>query len=331
MDKNIANHNGLYKESFLTKALRIPEIGILIPLIIVIIIFSLIKPAFFSLLSFMSIARSMSYYGIIAIGMAYCLITGQIDLSVGSVAGLTAIISGIFIVRIGLPIWLSLILGLLIAAFIGLVNGYISVKLRIPSIIVTLGMLFAISGIAFRISRGHSIYPLPESLVKFGAAQPLGISWSFIIFIILVIIFDFFLRKTIFGRKIYSTGANDVVAKINGINTDIVKISTHILVSFLAGLSGVLFMFRILAADIKIGSGWEFVVIAGVIIGGVSILGGSGTIWGVFMGVMFMGIVKNGLVFMGIKSQWQDIAVGLIMIITSGFDIWRRTRKHSSI
>ncbi|MCL5072958.1 MAG: ABC transporter permease [Actinobacteria bacterium] len=205
MPKNISNNNGLHKESFLTRALRIQEIGILIPLIIVIIIFWLINHTFLSPVNFASIAKSMSYYGIIAIGMAYCLITGQIDLSVGSVAGLTAVISGIFIVKMGIPIWLSLILGLLTAAFIGLFNGFVAVKLKIPAMIVTLGMLFTLQGVIFLITSGYSIYPLPESLVKFGGAQPLGISWSFIIFIILVIIFDFFLRKTIFGRKIYST------------------------------------------------------------------------------------------------------------------------------
>ncbi|MCL5072957.1 MAG: ABC transporter permease, partial [Actinobacteria bacterium] len=131
--------------------------------------------------------------------------------------------------------------------------------------------------------------------------------WSFIIFIILVIIFDFFLRKTIFGRKIYSTGANVLVARINGINTDMVKISTHILVSFLAGLSGILFMFDVASGDPRIGNGWELPVIAGVIIGGVSLLGGSGTIWGVFIGIMLTRVIYSGLLATGITLDLQTV------------------------
>ncbi|MCL5071103.1 MAG: ABC transporter permease, partial [Actinobacteria bacterium] len=206
---------------------------------------------------------------------------------------------------------------------------FLNIKSEIPAIIVTLGMLFAISGVTYLITMGSAIYPLPEKLVQFGNAKPLMTSWSFIVYIIIAIISDFILRKTIFGRKIYATGANIIVARINGINTDLVRISTHVFVSFLAGLAGIMFMLRIGKGTPNIGSGWEFPVIAGAIIGGVSLLGGYGTIAGAFLGVLIMQIIYNGLVIVGAKAELQNIVIGIIMIAAAGFDIWRRTKKSA--
>ena len=326
-NKIVGKNNKLYRDSLPIRIIRIPEIGILIPLIIVILIFYLINNSFFNPINIMAILKSASFTGLVTIGMAFALIAGQIDLSIGAVAGFGAIVSGVFITRIGFPIWLGLTVTIIMCAFIGLINGLLSVKLKIPAIIVTLGMLFSISGVTYLITMGSTIYPLPKVLVNFGNAKPLNTSWSFIIYIIVVIISDFILRKTIFGRKIYTTGANIFVARINGINTDMVRISTHVFISFLASLSGIMFMLRIGKGTPNIGVGWEFPIIAGAILGGVSLLGGYGTIIGAFLGVLIMQIIYNGLVIVGVKAEWQNLVIGIIMIVAAGFDIWRRTRK----
>ncbi|MCL5071104.1 MAG: ABC transporter permease [Actinobacteria bacterium] len=332
MNKNKENFesNGFIKESVGIRILRIPEIGILIPIVVLVIIIISLDPSFLAPYNIGSLARATSFYGIITIGVSYALIAGQFDLSMGAVAGFGALISAILIVKIGLPVWIGLLVSLIGCGVLGLINGLLSVKVKIPSFLTTLGTMFAIRGLNIMISGiygGHSIYPLTDELVKFGKSEPLMTSWSFIIYIIIAVISDFILRKTISGRKIYSTGANVFVARINGINTDIVKISTHVLVSCLAGISGILYMSRTEVANATIGTGWELPVLAGAIIGGISLFGGYGTVIGSFLGILFVQIIYNSMVLFNIRPEWQNIAIGLIMIAAAGFDMWRRTKK----
>ena len=319
--------NGFVKESVGIKILRVPEIGILIPVLILLIIIISIDSSFLTPYNLGTLARGTSFNGIIAIGIAYALIAGQIDLSIGAVAGFGALFSAILMVKMGLSIWLGLILSLITCAFFGLVNGILSIKVKIPSFLTTLGTMFAIRGLNLVISQGRAIYPLPEAIVKFGKGEPLMTSWSFIIYLIIVILSDFVLRKTVFGRKIYATGANVFVAKINGINTDLVKISMHVFVSFLAGLSGVLYMSRVEVSNSIIGIGWELPVISGAIIGGISLFGGFGTVIGAFFGVLLVQIIYNSMVLLNVRPEWQQVFIGIIMITAAGFDIWRRTKK----
>jgi ribose transport system permease protein len=306
---------------------RISEIGIIIPLVLVILLFYLLKPVFLSGVNIRTVLNAASFPGMIAIGMTFSLIVQQANLSVGAVAGLSALTCSVLIVRMGLPIWASIIIALLAAISVGIINGFFSVKLKIPPIIVTLAMMFAVRGISFMITKGYIVYPLPDSILRFGKANPLNSSWSFVIFIILVIIFDFILRRTIIGRKIYATGADERVAIINGIDADMTKYLIHIVTTFLAGISGILFMMNSGVGSPNTGLGWEFPVIAGTIIGGVSLLGGAGTIVGAFFGILLMQSIYNGMVMVGLKAEWQNIAIGAIMIVTAGFDIYRRTRK----
>lgn len=163
LNKDSNSQIKLQKDSLMVRTIRIPEIGILIPLIIVMLFFYLMNNSFVQPINITAILKSASFSGIVAIGMAYALIAGQVDLSVGAVAGFGSIVSGVFITRLGFPIWLGLIFALIMCAFIGLINGILSVKLKIPAIITTLGMLFAIRGVTYLITMGSAIYPLPEN------------------------------------------------------------------------------------------------------------------------------------------------------------------------
>jgi ribose transport system permease protein len=316
------------KNSKFLKIFDIPEIGILIPILILFIIFTSVDPFFISPKNLSILGKSMAYSGIIALGMAYSLIAGQIDLSVGSVAGMITMITGSLIVKMGIPVLPGILLGLIAACLVGLFNGVVAIKLKIPAIIVTLGMLFAAKGATLLICNGENIYPLPEKLVNFGKATPLGLSWVFIIFVILTIIFDFILRKTIYGKMVYATGANLLVARINGINTDRIKIMTHILTSFLAGMSGIFFMINVGAATFVTGLNWELPIIGGTIIGGVSLLGGFGTVTGAFLGIGLIFVISNGFISFDISPEMQNIVIGTLMIFAAAFDIWRRTKKR---
>jgi ribose transport system permease protein len=156
----------------------------------------------------------MSYVGVIAIGMTFLMISGEIDLSVGSVAGLCAVVCALLMKTAGWPVFLAVIAALLTGGLVGLINGLVTVHAKVPAFVATLGMMYIAHGFNYLVCAGYPIYPLPDSVRIFGAADTLGTSWSFIIFIVLVAAFDFVLRWSVPGRTIYATGGNQEVARL---------------------------------------------------------------------------------------------------------------------
>jgi len=309
------------------KLLNIPELGIFVSLLLFALIFNALNPAMLSGANLAVMLRTISYVGIIAVGQALLMIAGEIDLSVGAVTGFCAVFSAWLMAEKGWPVPAGVLAGLLAGALIGLVNGLITVKVGLPAFIVTLGMLFTARGANYVISKGTYIYGLPDSFGEFGTATPLGLSWAFVIFIVLVILGDFVLRWTIFGSMITATGGNKQAAKIAGINTDWVKISCFMFVSSLAAISGMLVTANLKSADYVTGFGWELAVIAGVVIGGVSLFGGVGTVLGAFLGTLLMQEVRSGLVIVGVNINWQNVAVGVILAAAGSIDLLRRRTK----
>jgi len=319
----------IYRKSKGWQFLKIPEFSALISLIILMVIFTLINQFFISMSNINIILTSTSFSGIIAIGMALVFISGQFDLSAGAVTGFVSVIAAVFMAKLNLPVWLSLSLALLIALLIGLINGIMTVKLKIPPIVGTLGMMFMLMGGNLILTKGYTIFPLPESFNNLGRTGPLGLSWSFVIFVVLVCIFDFVLRKTILGRRIYTVGANVNVARIMGINSDSIKIFVYMLVSFLAGLSGILFMAKIRTGSPEIGEGWILLIVAATVIGGVSIYGGYGTILGVVLGSLIIWVMRSGLAMIGSRAEWQNVTIGIILILATIYDFFKQRLKLS--
>lgn len=311
------------------RALSIPEAGVLLPLIGFTALFYYLNPIMLSPGNLGAMLRSISFIGVIAVGMTFLMISGELDLSVGSVAGLSAILSAWLMKEAGWPVPAALIAGVATGAFAGLVNGLVTVRLGVPAFIATLGMLHIARGVNYLICAGYPLYPLPDSLKAFGAADPLGTSWSFIIFILLVLLGDFILRWTVFGRMVLATGGNKEVAHLAGINTDWVKITCFVITGALAGLGGILLMARVNVGQPEIGLGWELDVIAAVVISGVSLFGGVGTVIGTLFGLAIMQVVRSGLVITRVNTHWQTVAVGAIMIIAVGIDLLRRRAKMS--
>jgi ribose transport system permease protein len=271
--------------------------------------------------------RTMSFVGIIALGQTLLLISGAFDLSVGSAAGLGAIVCSYVMVKLNLPIPVAVLAGLGTGALVGLVNSFSVLKLGVPPFIATLGMLYIAKGITFLISKGYTIYPLPEAIETFGTAQPFGTSWSFIIFVLLAVITHFVLNKTTYGRKLYAVGGNPEVARLAGISPALIQLSGFVLVGMAASVGGMMLMARIVTGNPTIGLGWELNVIAGVVIGGVSLFGGSGSIPGAVIGLLIMQVVTSGLVVVGVDPYWQTVSVGVIMIAAVAIDILRRKSK----
>jgi ribose transport system permease protein len=312
------------------RILAVPEVGVLIPLVGFVLLFYFIRPIFLSPNNIATMLRAGSFTGVIALGMVFLMVSGEFDLSVGSTAGLCAIVCSFLMVNWHWAVFPAVLAGLLTGAAVGAVNAFVVLRMGVPAFIATLGMLNIAKGINYLISHGYTIYPLPDPVNNFGTAQPLNISWSFLIFIGLAIVFDQVLRRTVHGRKLYAVGGNKEVANLAGINVIWIKASGFVLVGMMAGLAGMLLMARIITGQPTIGAGWELNVIAGVVIGGVSLWGGSGTIAGAVIGLLIMQVVNNGLVVINVDPYWQTVAIGAIMIIAVFIDLIRRRAKATS-
>jgi len=308
----------------------VPEVGVLIPLLLFIVLFDVLNPVFLSWPNLSTMLRAMSFIGVIVMGQSFLLISGAFDLSVGSTAGLASIITSSLMVNFHFSVSVAILGGLLTGVLVGLVNSFVVIKLGVPAFIATLGMMNITKGITFLISKGYTIYPLPESIQKFGLAEPFDTSWSFVIFVVMAIIFTFVLNKTTYGRSLYVVGGNPEVARLAGINPSIIQLSGFILTGLCSSLAGILMMSRIVTGNPTIGLGWEMNVIAGVVIGGVSLFGGAGSIPGAVIGLLIMQVVTNGLVVIKVDPYFQTVAIGLIMIIAVAIDIFRRKAKVSA-
>jgi len=314
----------------LRRILAVPEIGILVPLAALTLLFYVLNPVLLSGSNVIALLRGLAFVGIIVVGQALLIIVGELDLSVGSVAGLCAIVAAWLMKTAGWPVAAAVAGGVAAGSLAGLTNGVVAVRLRVPAFITTLGMLFIAKGLTYVICKGYPVAPLPDSVNDFGRAEPLGISWAFVLFVVVALIADLVLRFTVFGRMICATGGNAEVARLAGIGINAVKITCYVITGALSAVAGMLVMAQINVGQPEIGVGWELDAIASVVVGGVSLFGGRGTVACAVLGLLIMAVVKSGLVMIGtnwFSTHWQTVAVGLIMIVAVSFDIWRRRAK----
>ena len=308
-----------------TGFVSVGEVGVILALVLIVAFFYVLQPAFLSARNVRAILRVVSFIGIIAIGQTMLLVCGEFDLSVGAVAGLSAVSSAKLMTAAALPVPVALIGGVLVGGLVGLVNGLVVVKLKIPAFIQTLGMLFIGQGLIQVVTNGYPVYPLPPVIADIGYADFIfGLGWSFVFFVVAALAADFVLRRTVLGRNMYATGGNPEVARLVGIDTVRYKIGAFVVIGMLAAVAGMFVMADLASGTTSIGSGWELNVIAGVVVGGVSLFGGAGTMAGGLAGVLLLQVVTSGLVVIGVNANWQQIAVGVIMVLAVGLDILRR-------
>lgn len=304
------------------------EVAIFIPLVILVIVIGSINPLFFSRINISSVLRSTAFYGMIAVGVSLVIITGSIDISVGSIAAVGGCACALF-AQAGLPVPVSIFLGLIVSGAFGLFNGIMVSIVKMNGFVVTIGVMFIARGIAYVITRGNPVYPVPKVLNDLGTASPLGISWAFFVFVILVVVFQIVLKKTIFGRQLYSIGDNREVAKLAGINVEFVQIVAFVISAVLSGLAGILLSAQLNQGMPQIGMGWELQVIAGTAIGGISLLGGAGSMIGTFLGILILAVLINGMVLVGMDPQVQNLTNGVVIILAVFVDLYRRKRLLS--
>lgn len=294
--------------------------GILLVLILVIIIFSLASPNFLSLDNMITILRQVSVTGIVGVGMTFVMLIGGLDLSVGSVAALTGVVSADLMMR-GVHPFAAILLGILVAALAGFLTGVIVSKVKIPALIVTLGGMDVFRGIAYLLTDGLPIYGLPREWAVISQGYILKlIPIPVAVMAVAYLVGSFLLNRTCFGRRMYALGGNEEAAKLSGIHVDWIRILTFTLCGLLTGIAGILLMFRINSGQPAAANSLEMDVITGVALGGVSLSGGEGKLFGVFVGVLIIGILSNGLIILGISDYAQMVIKGAVLILAVGLD-----------
>jgi ribose transport system permease protein len=300
-------------------------------LILVILIFGLCmkfaSPVFLSWRNIEAILLALSVEATIAIGMVILLISGGLDLSVGSTLAFAGVVTGLCL-NAGVPVVLSIMLGLMAAAAVGMVNGLLVSKMKINPFITTLGMMISIRGLLLVIAKGRAVLNLPESFTVVGQGQLFNVQYPIYIMAALVVIGDILMRNSRFMRQNYYIGGNEKAARLSGINVDLVKIFDYIMVAVLAGIAGLLITARFGSSSVTVGSGLELRVITAAIIGGASLSGGEGSVLGAFLGALFMGVLANSLNLLGVDVYWQGLITGLILIVAVVFDVINERRKE---
>lgn len=295
---------------------RVQDLGSLIALILLVLVISFISPEFRTVDNFLSLLRQSSINGLIAFGMTCVILTGGIDLSVGSVLALTTAICAGLIVN-GTPVGLAMIIALVLGVVFGAISGVLITKGRLQPFIATLVTMTVFRGMTMIYMDGRPISGLGDSFVlKFlGKGAILGIPVPVILFIGIFILFIFLLQKTTFGRRIYATGSNSTSAKLAGVNIDRTKIIAYAISGLMSAMAGLILLSRLNSAQPTLGSGYELDAIAAAALGGVSMDGGRGKIWGTFVGVLIIAVLNNGLNILGVSSYYQDVVKGLVILI----------------
>jgi ribose/xylose/arabinose/galactoside ABC-type transport system permease subunit len=294
--------------------------GIYFAFALLVIVMGIISPPFFNPSNIINILRQTSVNGIIAVGMTMVIITGGIDLSVGSLLALSAVIATSFAHPGQWPVVVPVSLGLFVGLAGGTLNGLLIAKKRIAPFIVTLGMMTAARGLALVYTNGRPVINLSDSYNRIGGGYWAGVPVPVWIFIAVLLIGAFVLHYTRFGRYVFAVGGNELAARVSGINTNRIKISVYALTGALAGLAGVVLSSRVMSGSASTGQGYELDAIAAVVIGGTSLSGGVGTIAGTITGALIIGVMNNGLDLMNVSSYWQQIVKGLIIVLAVMLD-----------
>lgn len=311
------------------KSISSAEAGALIAVFVLSLLLTLIRPQFLSIQNLTFVARGFSFIAIASLGAALVIITGGIDLSVGSIMGLAGVVSA-FLSSHGGGTFISLLGGILVGVIAGFINGVLVAKAKLAPFIVTLGMLSICRGLVYVVTGGWPMQGLTDGILFLGQGFFLGIPMPVIIMVLCLIVMQILLQYTTFGWYVYSIGGNEEATRLSGIFVDRIKIYVYMLSGTMAAISGVLLTARLGVGETTAGNGYELNVIAALVLGGVSLTGGKGSAISALFGAALMGILRNGLVLMGVSSFWQQIVIGTVIILAVLLDQIRLTYSNKS-
>lgn len=289
--------------------------GVFFILVIEFLIFSLASKSFLTLGNILSVGRQMSFTGIAPIGMTLVMLTGGIDISVGSMLAMAGVLCAKLSADVGLPLWIAVVITLLIGALFGLINGAAVTRLHIPALIATLATQTILKGIAYLLTNAVPVKNLSATYKFLGQGYIFGvIPVPLIITVALYVLAWWYLDKTYLGRRVYLSGGNEEAARLSGINTKWTITGTYVFSGVFAAIAGVLMAARLGSGQPSVGSGFEMDVITATVLGGISVNGGKGKVVNVFVGACIMGVLANGMTMLNINQYLQWIINGLVLL-----------------
>jgi ribose/xylose/arabinose/galactoside ABC-type transport system permease subunit len=300
--------------------------GIFIAFLLICLLLSYFSSQFLTVSNWAIIITQVSINALLAFGVTFVIITGGIDLSVGSIVAVAGVVAAIIASNPDLPLIFPILAGLLTGLAFGLVNGFIITQSKIAPFIVTLGMMTIGRGLALILSKGRPISNLSDSFNFIGGGDLWGVPFPIIILLVFFLISYVLLKKTVFGRYVYAIGGNEQAAFASGINVKKIKLLVYGICGLLAGLAGILLTARITTGQPNAGAGFELDAIAAAIIGGTSTKGGTGTIVGTLIGALMIGVINNGLDLLNVSSYYQQVIMGSIIIGAVLLDSWNQRK-----
>jgi ribose transport system permease protein len=305
------------------RVVQAKEAALFVILLALAVAIGLKNPLFWSAGNLQDIARSTSFTLIVAVAGTVVLIAGALDLSVGSTFALGGVAAGVVLASGG-PVWAGVLAGLAAGAGVGIVNACAVTLLRVPALIATLGTLYAVRGVVLVVTEGAPVFPLPAGFVELGRGQWLGMPIPVWVAAATAIVGHLILSRTSYGRRVYMVGGNESAAFLAGIPIHRVRTFAFVASGIAAALGGLLVAARVSSAQVNAGTGLELVVIAAIIIGGTSLFGGAGSILGTVIGSLLITVIENGMVLARIDPFYQNVVVGVVIIVAVAFDGWRR-------
>jgi ribose transport system permease protein len=319
---------GPVRTRFMGRAVRMRETGLILVILLLFLVMSFASPYFLTWENMRAMTMAFAVEGIVVVGMTILLISGGIDLSVGSVVALAMVIAGFLFLQ-GVDPWLASGIAILACSGVGALMGLCVTRIGLHHFIVSLAFMVMARGVCLLFTQGRplGLYTLPPEFKFIGQGSVGVIPFVIVFFVVFVVISDFLLRRSTAFRKIFYTGSNEKAAAYSGIRTKRVIFFTTVLCSTLCGVAGIIYMARFGSAQPTFGIGMELNVIAAAVIGGASLSGGQGTIFGAILGAILLSVVSSSLALLNVSVYWQDIIKGAILLSAVSFDFYLHKRR----
>lgn len=296
-------------------------------LLILLILFTFVAPNFMTFGNIRTLIRQVSFSGIAAVGLMFVMISGGIDLSIGSQIVFTNVLLSIMMVDWKLPPSLAIPFILLVGTSLGAINGFLTIKLKIHPLIITLGTAAIFKGFGYIIAQSRNIMGFPDSFRWFGQGYVWGIPVPVIIMIVVALAGSFILTRTYFGRKIFALGGNEEAARLAGVNIDQMKVVLFMICGMISSITAVLLLSRVFAGQTLTGQGLEFDCLTAALLGGVSFKGGEGSVFGLIVGIIIIGVLNNAMQLATFPDFSQTVVKGAVLLIAVAFDVYQKNRK----
>jgi ribose transport system permease protein len=296
------------------------ELSLFLVLVVMVIFFTLASPFFLTWTNLVNLGQTVAASGIVAIAMTLVIVSGGIDLSVGSVAALAGVLTSLLWTFMGVPLALAALLGVLSGLVVGAVNGFMITRIKINPLIATLATFSIVRGLAFVISNGQTNQLNNDAFKFLGRGAIAGVPFSLLILIAVYAVFSFVFSQTRFGRNIFAIGGNAEASRLAGIRINRTLLWVYLISGVVAGCAGILIASQLALSAPRAAVGLELTAIAAVVLGGTSLSGGKGTLLGTILGVLILRILDNGLVLLNVSSFYQEVASGAVLLLAVGFD-----------